>query len=77
MSKKILILNGSPRKTGNPATLIRSFAEGAESAGNTVAAFFLDGMTLNGCRGCFGGGRAPAHPCVQRADMGKIYPGYK
>ena len=32
MSKKILILNGSPRKTGNTAALIRSFAEGAESA---------------------------------------------
>ena len=59
MSKKILILNGSPRKTGNTAALIRSFAEGAKSAGNTVTEFFLDGMDLHGCRGCFGGGRDP------------------
>ena len=77
MSKKIVILNGSPRKTGNTAALIRSFAEGAESAGNTVTEFFLDGMDLHGCRGCFGGGRDPEHPCVQRDDMDKIYPVYK
>lgn len=77
MSKKILILNGSPRKTGNTAALIHSFAEGAESAGNTVTEFFLDGMDLHGCRGCFGGGRDPEHPCVQRDDMDKIYPVYK
>ena len=77
MSNKILILNGSPRKTGNTAALIRSFAEGAESAGNTVTEFFLDGMDLHGCKGCFGGGRDPEHPCVQRDDMDKIYPVYK
>ena len=46
MSKKILILNGSPRKTGNTTALTRSFAEGAESTGNTVTEFFLDGMNL-------------------------------
>lgn len=77
MSKKILILNGSPRKTGNTAALIRSFTEGAESSGNTVTEFFLDGLNLHGCRGCFGGGRDPEHPCVQRDDMDKIYPVYK
>lgn len=34
--KKILILNGSPRKNGTTASLIKSFTEGAESAGNEV-----------------------------------------
>lgn len=66
MSKKIIILNGSPRKNGNTAGLIREFTKGAESSGNTVTEFFLDGMNVNGCKGCFGGGKNPGGPCVQR-----------
>ena len=34
-------------------------------------------MDLHGCKGCFGGGKDPEHPCVQRDDMEKIYPVYK
>lgn len=41
MSKKIVILNGSPRRNGNTSTLVKAFTEGAESAGNTVTEFFL------------------------------------
>ena len=41
MGKKIVILNGSPRKKGNTSALVKSFTEGAESAGNTVTEFFL------------------------------------
>ena len=36
MRKKIMILNGSPRKNGNTSALVKAFTEGAESAGNTV-----------------------------------------
>lgn len=76
MSKKILILNGSPRKNGNTAALVKAFAEGAESAGNIVSEFFLDGMNIHGCRACSGGGKDPESPCVQKDDMEKIYPVY-
>ncbi len=55
MSKKIVILNGSPRKAGNTAALTAQFTKGAEEAGNTVTEFFLDGMDIHGCKGCFGG----------------------
>ena len=41
MSKKIIILNGSPRKAGNTAALTAEFKKGAEEAGNTVTEFFL------------------------------------
>lgn len=44
MSKKIVILNGSPRRNGNTSLLVKSFSEGARSAGNTVIEFFLDDM---------------------------------
>lgn len=74
MSKKIVILNGSPRKKGNTSALVRAFTEGAESSGNTVTEFFLDGMDIHGCKGCFGGHSSRECPCVQKDDMDKIYP---
>lgn len=77
MSKKIVILNGSPRKYGNTAALVSTFAKGAKEAGNQVTEFFLDQMNINGCKGCFGGSKNPEHPCVQRDDMDQIYPAYK
>ncbi len=77
MSKKIIILNGSPRIKGNTSALTSSFRKGAESAGHTVTEFFLDTMNINGCKGCCGGGKDPASPCVQKDDMDKIYPIYK
>ena len=77
MGKKIVILNGSPRKTGNTAALVKEFARGAEEAGNTVTEFFLDGMDIHGCKGCFGGRSSQDHPCVQKDDMDQIYPAVK
>ena len=77
MGKKIVILNGSPRKAGNTAALIHSFTQGAESAGHTVQEFFLDGMNIHGCKGCFGGHSSRECPCVQKDDMDKIYPAVK
>lgn len=74
MGKKIVILNGSPRKNGNTAALVKAFTEGAESAGHTVAEFFLDGMRIHGCKGCFGGHSSRECPCVQKDDMAQIYP---
>ncbi len=48
MRKKIVVLNGSPRKTGNTSALIKAFTEGAKSAGNNVTEFFLDRMDIHG-----------------------------
>jgi multimeric flavodoxin WrbA len=77
MGKKIVILNGSPRKAGNTAALTAEFTKGAIEAGNTVTEFFLDGMDIHGCKGCFGGHSSRECPCVQRDDMKKIYPAVK
>ena len=51
MAKKIVILNGSPRRNGNTAALVQAFTEGAESAGNTATEFFLSSMDIHGCKG--------------------------
>ncbi len=74
MGKKIVVLNGSPRRTGNTSALVKAFVEGAECSGNTVTEFFLGGMEIHGCKGCFGGHSSRECPCVQRDDMAKIYP---
>ncbi len=77
MAKKIVILNGSPRRNGNTAALVQAFTEGAESAGNTATEFFLSSMDIHGCKGCFGGQSGRECPCVQRDDMARIYPEVK
>ncbi len=77
MPKKIVILNGSPRRRGNTSALVKAFTEGAESSGNTVIEFFLDSMDIHGCKGCFGGHSGKDRPCVQHDDMDKIYPAIK
>lgn len=77
MSKKIIILNGSPRKNGNTSALTAAFAKGATEAGNQVTEFHLAAMRINGCIGCWQGGKDTAHPCSQRDDMEQIYPFYR
>ena len=66
--KKILILNGSPRKNGTTASLIDAFTEGAESVGNEVNNLYLNSMDIKGCLACEkcsqNGG-----DCVQKDDM--------
>lgn len=77
MSKKIIILNGSPHKHGNTSALTAAFAKGAVQAGNQVTEFHLSSMKINGCIGCWQGGKDSAHPCSQHDDMEKIYPLYR
>lgn len=77
MSKKIIILNGSPRKKGNTAMLCEAFIAGAISAGHTVTRFDVQQMNIHGCLGCLKGGKDPDSPCMQKDDMDKIYPAYK
>ncbi|MBD5098795.1 MAG: flavodoxin family protein [Clostridiales bacterium] len=77
MAKSIVILNGSPRQKGNTSMLAKAFTEGAESAGHTVTEFFLGGMDIHGCKGCFGGHSGKECPCVQHDDMDQIYPAVK
>ena len=77
MSKKIVILNGSPRKSGNTSALVKAFTEGAESAGHSVTEFFLDKMEIHGCKGCFGGHSGRDCPCVQKDGMAEIYPAFR
>ena len=73
MSKKILVLNGSPRPNGNTSALISSFTKGAESADAEVLQFDLHRMEIHPCLGCYCGGRSKEFPCVQIDEMQEIY----
>lgn len=73
MSKRILVLNGSPRKNGNTSALIDAFTGGAEQAGHMVSRFDLQQMAIRPCIGCVRGGRDKHSPCTQKDEMDQIY----
>ena len=52
MSKKVLVLSGSPRKGGNSDTLCDQFILGAEEAGNQAEKIFLGDKEINYCIAC-------------------------
>lgn len=72
MNKKILILEGSPRKGGNTDLLADQFAAGAIAAGHEVEKIYIKDKTVNGCLGC-GVCQRKGGKCVQKDDMTEIY----
>lgn len=72
---KILILNGSPRKNGKTASLVKAFVEGAEASGNEVKNLYLQDMNIGGCLACEGCQRNGG-VCVQKDDMQIVSEGF-
>ena len=52
MSKKIVVITGSPRKTGNSFAMTDAFIQAAQAKGHTVARFDAAMMKIGGCRAC-------------------------
>ncbi|MBQ2605088.1 MAG: flavodoxin family protein [Acutalibacteraceae bacterium] len=71
MSKKVLILSGSPRKGGNSDMLCDEFMRGALESGNTVEKIRLSEKKIGYCSACYycqeSGG-----VCAKKDDMGEI-----
>ena len=53
MSKKVIILNGSPRKNFNTAKMLKEAQRGAESVGAEVEYIDLVNLNYKGCISCF------------------------
>ena len=51
--KKVIIINGSPRKNFNTAKLLKEAQKGAEAAGAQTEYFNLYDYNFLGCRSCF------------------------
>ena len=67
---KIVILKGSPRKSGNSNWLADRFAEGAAASGHEVFEFDCTKHHVGGCLGCNACGMNG--PCVQKDDFGLV-----
>jgi len=68
MGKNILVLTGSPRKSGNSDMLADAFIKGAEANGHTVEKFISADYKIGGCLGCEGCWSKNA-PCIQDDDF--------
>ena len=70
MSKKVLILSGSPRKNGNSDYLCDKFMEGAQSVGHDVEKIFVSDKNIGFCRACYA--CRNTGKCFQKDDMEEI-----
>ncbi len=70
MSKKVIILSGSPRKRGNSDLLCDEFAKGAIEAGNKVEKIRVTEKQVEGCRACYA--CKTNGQCVIKDDMAEI-----
>ena len=53
MTKRMILLNASPRKNKNTAQLLESVMKGAQEAGAECELIHLVGMNFKGCMSCF------------------------
>ena len=71
---KILVLNGSPRPSGNTAFLVDAFKKGAEEKGHQVTVVPVCQKKIVGrlaCEYCHAKGNGS---CIQKDDMSEVYP---
>lgn len=67
---KVLLINGSPRKNGNTATLLRKAQEGAKKSGAETEYIDLVDLNFKGCMSCFGCKLINGpHRCVWQDDL--------
>ncbi len=75
MSKKIVVINGSPRKNGNSFAMTDAFIKAAEAKGHTVTRFDAALKKVGGCHACetcFKTGKA----CSFDDDFNEIAPAF-
>lgn len=71
MSKKVLILSGSPRKGGNSDLLCDEFLRGAQESGHQVEKIFLRSKKVAPCNACYYCTKSGGE-CAIQDDMGEI-----
>ncbi len=79
MSKKIVVITGSPRKNGNSFAMTEAFIQAAEAKGHSVTRFDASSMNVGFCHACntcyktgeacsFGGDFNKMAPAILEAD---------
>ena len=74
VSRQVLVILGSPRRTGNSSTLAARISRGAKSAGAEVETVFLQDLEISPCRGCDTCQKHDSKGCATEDDMQEIYP---
>ena len=72
MSKKVLIIESSPRKKGNSVVLAEKAGEVLRESGVSVETAWLNGLKIGPCLHCNGCLRKKVF-CVQQDDMQELY----
>ena len=70
MSKKVLILSGSPRKDGNSDILCNEFMRGAVESGNEVEKIRVAEKKIGFCTGCYACRNTGV--CAIKDDMAEV-----
>lgn len=73
MSKKIVVITGSPRKKGNSIAMTDAFIKAAEEKGHCITRFDAAAMNVGGCHACescYKAGKA----CTFDDDFNQIAP---
>lgn len=73
MTKKVLVILGSPRRKGNSAILADQIIKGAVAEKATVESVFLHGLQIAACQACMKCQRKHSAGCATRDDMQDIY----
>lgn len=70
MSKKVLILAGSPRKGGNSDLLCDAFIKGAREVGHETEKLYVEDLKVGGCKACYA--CRGTGVCFQKDDMAGV-----
>jgi multimeric flavodoxin WrbA len=73
-TKKVLILLGSPRRSGNSAMLAQKIGSGAASSGAKVETIFIHDMKIAPCKSCYACQKPKTKGCSITDDMQDLYP---
>jgi multimeric flavodoxin WrbA len=68
---KIVALLGSPRKSGNSATIADRFCETAKNLGAETQMFILNQLTYRGCQACYAC-KTKSNTCVVADDLALV-----
>jgi multimeric flavodoxin WrbA len=69
---KVVAINGSSRKGGNTAILLRTVMKELENEGIETELIELSGATIHGCLACRKCSSRKDHRCSQTGDMGNV-----
>jgi multimeric flavodoxin WrbA len=69
---KVVAINGSARKGGNTAILLRMVLGELEAEGIETEMIELSGQTIHGCQACYKCSARKDHRCSQRDDFGNF-----